>query len=378
MCLRPVGAASPPPGRSSAQHVTTQPQTCDGPRRDGNPAGARIDIKSLAARFPEGTTRIAAALRELEAHGYLRRTRERVPDGRIITRTTSCNQPGHSGPDTPRPTVRKRPRHPRGQAPPRRTAPAPPRPRPPPAGHGPPRPAPPRRPPPPPLRDRHRPPRPGRRRLAGVRRLPGRRTARPDDGPPTRAPPPPGGPPGPPPHSPTATPTALRPTAGTPSARPSLPPDLRRLRPRLPRTSIRPLPRLPRQSNRTRIRSSSAASGSTSSRSHTWASDSPHETQLAGARCRTTQKGPHDRSRAGPFEPLRSVDPQASPKTYLLILVTWPAPTVRPPSRMANFRPSSMATGWMSSTFISVLSPGMTISVPSGRVTTPVTSVVRK
>ncbi|MDQ1047881.1 hypothetical protein QFZ76_006117 [Streptomyces sp. V4I2] len=65
-------------------------------------------------------------------------------------------------------------------------------------------------------------------------------------------------------------------------------------------------------------------------------------------------------------------------QAYLLILVTWPAPTVRPPSRIANFRPSSMATGWMSSTFISVLSPGMTISVPSGRVTTPVTSVVRK
>ena len=37
-----------------------------------------------------------------------------------------------------------------------------------------------------------------------------------------------------------------------------------------------------------------------------------------------------------------------------------------------------MAMGWMSSTVISVLSPGMTISVPEGRVTTPVTSVVRK
>ncbi|MFJ7291725.1 hypothetical protein [Streptomyces collinus] len=72
------------------------------------PAGARIDIKSLAARFPEGTTRIAAALRELETHGYLRRTRERVPDSRIITRTTSCNQPGHSGTDAPRPAPRKR------------------------------------------------------------------------------------------------------------------------------------------------------------------------------------------------------------------------------------------------------------------------------
>ncbi|MEV0735976.1 helix-turn-helix domain-containing protein [Streptomyces sp. NPDC050549] len=59
------------------------------------PAGARVDIKTLAARFPEGTTRIAAALRELETHGYLRRERHRVPDGRIVTRTISCNQPGH-------------------------------------------------------------------------------------------------------------------------------------------------------------------------------------------------------------------------------------------------------------------------------------------
>ncbi|MDC0769906.1 helix-turn-helix domain-containing protein [Streptomyces sp. HD] len=59
------------------------------------PAGARADIKTLAARFPEGTTRIAAALRELEAHGYLRRERHRTPAGRIVTRTVSCNQPGH-------------------------------------------------------------------------------------------------------------------------------------------------------------------------------------------------------------------------------------------------------------------------------------------
>ncbi|OUC75303.1 helix-turn-helix domain-containing protein, partial [Streptomyces swartbergensis] len=76
------------------------------------PSGARVDIKSLAARFPEGTTRIAAALRELEAHGYLRRERERVPGGRIVTRTISCNQPGHSGTDTPRPAPRKRTRPP--------------------------------------------------------------------------------------------------------------------------------------------------------------------------------------------------------------------------------------------------------------------------
>ncbi|MEV5430144.1 helix-turn-helix domain-containing protein [Streptomyces sp. NPDC052701] len=57
------------------------------------PKGAPADIKTLAARFPEGATRIAAALRELEAHGYLRRERHRTPTGRIVTRTISCNQP---------------------------------------------------------------------------------------------------------------------------------------------------------------------------------------------------------------------------------------------------------------------------------------------
>lgn len=57
------------------------------------PTGAGADIKSLAARFPEGPTRIAAALRELEAHGYLRRERHRTQTGRIVTRTVSCNQP---------------------------------------------------------------------------------------------------------------------------------------------------------------------------------------------------------------------------------------------------------------------------------------------
>lgn len=52
-----------------------------------------MDIKTLAARFPEGADGISGALRELEAHGYLRRARERVPGGRIVTRTVSCNQP---------------------------------------------------------------------------------------------------------------------------------------------------------------------------------------------------------------------------------------------------------------------------------------------
>ncbi|MDH6625236.1 hypothetical protein M2271_003040 [Streptomyces sp. LBL] len=59
--------------------------------------GTSVDIKTLAARFPEGPTRIAAALRELETHGYLRRTRVRVETGHIVTRTVSCNRPGHHG-----------------------------------------------------------------------------------------------------------------------------------------------------------------------------------------------------------------------------------------------------------------------------------------
>ncbi|MGP2435686.1 helix-turn-helix domain-containing protein [Streptomyces sp. JW3] len=58
------------------------------------PTGAPADIKSIARRLREGTTRVAAAMRELEAHGYLRRERSRCPDGRIITRTVSCNHPG--------------------------------------------------------------------------------------------------------------------------------------------------------------------------------------------------------------------------------------------------------------------------------------------
>ncbi|MGY1453473.1 helix-turn-helix domain-containing protein [Streptomyces sp. SS8] len=57
------------------------------------PDGARVDIRTLAARFAEGETRIAAALRELEAHGYLSRKRERLPSGRVVTRTVSYDHP---------------------------------------------------------------------------------------------------------------------------------------------------------------------------------------------------------------------------------------------------------------------------------------------
>src|SRR5690606_5890750 len=60
------------------------------------------------------------------------------------------------------------------------------------------------------------------------------------------------------------------------------------------------------------------------------------------------------------------------------IFVTTPAPTVRPPSRIAKRKPSSIAIGLISSTVIFTLSPGITISTPAGKSTAPVTSVVRK
>ncbi len=63
---------------------------------------------------------------------------------------------------------------------------------------------------------------------------------------------------------------------------------------------------------------------------------------------------------------------------YSMIAATRPDPTVRPPSRIAKVRPCSIAIGWISSIVISTLSPGMHISVPSGRLITPVTSVVLK
>src|SRR5687767_10709949 len=63
--------------------------------------------------------------------------------------------------------------------------------------------------------------------------------------------------------------------------------------------------------------------------------------------------------------------------SYAMISVIVPAPTVRPPSRMAKREPFSIATGVISSPVMSVLSPGITISTPSGRWSEPVTSVVR-
>ncbi|MFF1922373.1 helix-turn-helix domain-containing protein, partial [Streptomyces sp. NPDC058221] len=74
------------------------------------PAGAKVGIKVLTDRFPESEARIAAALRELEEKGYLHRSRVRLPEGRVVTRTVSYNQPGSIDTSTipapqPRPTT---------------------------------------------------------------------------------------------------------------------------------------------------------------------------------------------------------------------------------------------------------------------------------
>ena len=63
---------------------------------------------------------------------------------------------------------------------------------------------------------------------------------------------------------------------------------------------------------------------------------------------------------------------------YSIMLATTPEPTVRPPSRIAKRRPCSMAMGVIRVISMSMLSPGITISTPSGSLMLPVTSVVRK
>ena len=57
---------------------------------------------------------------------------------------------------------------------------------------------------------------------------------------------------------------------------------------------------------------------------------------------------------------------------------TTPDATVRPPSRIAKRNPFSIAIGVISVISMRMLSPGMTISTPSGSLIVPVTSVVRK
>ncbi|MCZ0980816.1 helix-turn-helix domain-containing protein [Streptomyces diastatochromogenes] len=58
------------------------------------PAGAPVGIKAIAARHRNSELVVARAMRELEACGYLKRVRERLPDGRFVHRTVSYNRPG--------------------------------------------------------------------------------------------------------------------------------------------------------------------------------------------------------------------------------------------------------------------------------------------
>src|SRR6478735_11127787 len=66
---------------------------------------------------------------------------------------------------------------------------------------------------------------------------------------------------------------------------------------------------------------------------------------------------PLDKSRPAETNPRRRAG-----LYYLVILLTTPEPTVRPPSRIAKRRPSSIAIGAISLTPIVTLSPGITIS----------------
>jgi hypothetical protein len=62
------------------------------------PDGKRDDIRTLTDRTPEGRERVAAAMRELEAFGYLRRTKKRTPEGRIYTEVHVFEAPGGPSP----------------------------------------------------------------------------------------------------------------------------------------------------------------------------------------------------------------------------------------------------------------------------------------
>ncbi|WP_063788371.1 GntR family transcriptional regulator [Streptomyces chattanoogensis] len=65
------------------------------------PDGAPISIQALCTHFAEGKVVISAALRELEAEGWLERRVERGPRGRVVTRTFVYDLPGAMPDDQP-------------------------------------------------------------------------------------------------------------------------------------------------------------------------------------------------------------------------------------------------------------------------------------
>ena len=102
--------------------------------------------------------------------------------------------------------------------------------------------------------------------------------------------------------------------------------------------------------------------------------DVSHDLNLAGSRLWASGARPVcPASMIRTMPGARSLESEA----YSTISVIVPEPTVRPPSRMANRAPFSSATGVSSSPVMDVLSPGITISTPSGSLSVPVTSVVR-
>ncbi|TBO56091.1 hypothetical protein EYS09_29735 [Streptomyces kasugaensis] len=101
-------------GNHLAQHPTLS-STAIGiaVRIQSLPDGTRVGIRALAERLPESEYKIAAALKELEAAGYLRRSRERTAGQRIVTRTTYYECPDtERRPERPaRPARPTRPGH---------------------------------------------------------------------------------------------------------------------------------------------------------------------------------------------------------------------------------------------------------------------------
>ncbi|MFI1149469.1 helix-turn-helix domain-containing protein [Streptomyces sp. NPDC020817] len=73
------------------------------------PRGTPVGIKALAGQLPLGEKAIGKALGELEAYGYLRRLQEKLPDGRIVTRTVFCNAPKAVTLPEPKPEPAPRP-----------------------------------------------------------------------------------------------------------------------------------------------------------------------------------------------------------------------------------------------------------------------------
>jgi hypothetical protein len=98
--------------------------------------------------------------------------------------------------------------------------------------------------------------------------------------------------------------------------------------------------------------------------------------------CNCAAGRPRRRERRYPASspyPLKALPHRSAARAgYASTSATTPEPTVRPPSRIANRSPFSIAIGEINSPRTVTLSPGITISTPSGRCAIPVTSVVRK